>query len=158
MLSFNAIRDCSHINFSRSQGIIHFPYRPVLPHIECINVLYCLPLLIEIRPGIQNELECTVLFLHLSSGVHCACAIHNDTLNSVVCLKMLEKSIVFYLKTCYFQMWFLYNVTCAFLLQKQLRELKEILNRRSFRTLCCDVFGLLKNYFLRNNNNKDCNQ
>ena len=31
------------------------------------------------------------------------------------------------------------------------------LNRRGrlgFRTLCCDVFGLLKNLFLRNNNNK----
>ena len=35
---------------------------------------------------------------------------------------------------------------------------KEILNRRrgrqGFRTLCCGVFGLLKNQFLRNNNNK----
>ena len=35
---------------------------------------------------------------------------------------------------------------------------KEILNRRrgrwGFRTLCCDVFGLLKNQCLRNKNNK----
>ena len=28
------------------------------------------------------------------------------------------------------------------------------MGRLGFRTLCCDVFGLLKNQFLRNNNNK----
>ena len=33
-------------------------------------------------------------------------------------------------------------------------ELKRRRGRQGFRTLCCDVFGLLKNKFLRNNNNK----
>ena len=33
-------------------------------------------------------------------------------------------------------------------------ELNRRRGRQGFRTLCCDVFGLLKNQFLRNNNNK----
>ena len=33
-------------------------------------------------------------------------------------------------------------------------ELNRRRGRQSFSTLCCDVFGLLENQFLRNNNNK----
>ena len=33
------------------KGIIHLAYSPVLPHIVCTCILYCLPRLTEIKAG-----------------------------------------------------------------------------------------------------------
>ena len=37
-------------------------------------------------------------------------------------------------------------------------ELNTRSGQQGFRTLCCDVFGLLEDQFLGNNNNKDRKQ
>ena len=91
-------------------------------------------------------------------SVKCTCMICN--VYTIQCTQYACSICTVYYTVYIYDMYcmYMYDTYCIKCYMYDIYCIKEILNRRrgrqGFRTLCCDVFGLLKKQFFRNNNNK----
>ena len=91
-------------------------------------------------------------------SVKCTCMICN--VYTIQCTQYACSICTVYYTVYIYDMYcmYMYDTYCIKCYMYDIYCIKEILDRtrgrQGFRTLCCDVFELLKNQFLRNNNNK----